>query len=160
MADGLRNPSVKRLFALRRYAVVQARCCAVTSNFGRDAMNTMDGNENRQIARDSLFLMAALRIDGFPGENRIKVRNLSEGGMMGEGSVRVVRGTLIEVHIRNIGWVKGSVAWVQESRFGVAFLEPIDPRLARGVPTSEGDPAPRFTRNHQPYMPSGTVRKV
>ncbi|VWX53115.1 PilZ domain-containing protein [Novosphingobium sp. 9U] len=119
----------------------------------------MDGSENRQIARDSLFLMAELRVEGGASEYRVKVRNLSEGGMMGEGDARVLRGDLVEVNLRSIGWVKGSVAWVQESRFGVAFLEPIDPRLARIKPSSEGDSAPRFTRNHQPATP-GQVRKV
>lgn len=121
----------------------------------------MDGSENRQIARDSLFLMADLRADDLPAEHRIKVRNLSEGGMMGEGAVRVRRGSSVEVNIRNIGWIKGSVAWVQDSRFGVAFVEPIDPRLARTRPSNgEDDGAPRFTRNHQPFTSTGQLRKI
>ncbi|MFD2135280.1 hypothetical protein ACFSLT_08685 [Novosphingobium resinovorum] len=37
----------------------------------------MNQGENRQIARDSLFLMADLRVDGLDGDFRIKVRNLS-----------------------------------------------------------------------------------
>ncbi|MEW9854990.1 PilZ domain-containing protein [Novosphingobium sp. M1R2S20] len=120
----------------------------------------MDGNENRQIARDSLFLMADFRADSLPGEHRIKVRNLSDGGMMGEGDVRVPRGSIVEVNIRNVGWTKGSVAWVQENRFGVAFLEPIDARIARTKMHAEDDSAPRFTRNHQPYTSTGQIRKV
>ncbi len=120
----------------------------------------MSGNENRQIARDSLFLMADLRVEGLTGEHRIKVRNLSDGGMMGEGAVRVLRGSLVEVNIRNIGWVQGSVAWVQGSRFGVAFVEKIDPRLARVAPTAAPDEAPRYTSNHQPHTITGTVRKI
>lgn len=91
----------------------------------------MDGNENRQIARDSLFVMADLRLAGFEEEHRIKVRNLSAGGMMGEGTVRVARGDAVEVRIRNVGWVEGSVAWVQDDRFGVAFRDEIDPKVAR-----------------------------
>lgn len=120
----------------------------------------MDASENRQIARDSLFLMAELRVDGGASEHRIKVRNLSEGGMMGEGEARVLRGSVVEVNLRNIGWVRGSVAWVQESRFGVAFLEPIDPRLARVKPSAGEGSAPHFTRNHQPHTPTGQVRKI
>lgn len=120
----------------------------------------MDGSENRQIARDSLFLMADLRIEGLEGEHRIKVRNLSAGGMMGEGSVRVLRGTAVEVNIRNIGWVEGSVAWVQENRFGVAFRDEIDPKLARAS-ISEGDHTPRYTKPPLPSGPSrGTLRKI
>jgi hypothetical protein len=96
----------------------------------------MDGNENRQIARDSLFVMADLRLPGYEEQHRIKVRNLSAGGMMGEGTVRVARGDAVEVNIRNIGWVEGSVAWVQEDRFGVAFRDEIDPKVARAPVTS------------------------
>jgi hypothetical protein len=121
-------------------------------------MEPMDGSENRQIARDSLFVLADLRLEGEPLEHRIKVRNLSEGGMMGEGAVRVRRGSAIEVNIRNIGWVKGTVAWVQDTRFGVAFAEPIDPRLARVRP-SRGDEAPHFTRPPASLAP-GQVRKI
>lgn len=118
----------------------------------------MDASENRQIARDSLFVLAELRIDGLPLEHRIKVRNLSDGGMMGEGAVRVRSGSAVAVNIRNIGWVHGTVAWVQDTRFGVAFTDPIDPRLARTRPVSEDD-APHFTRAAQPSSP-GAVRKI
>lgn len=97
----------------------------------------MDGNENRQIARDSLFVMADLRVAALDGEHRIKVRNLSSGGMMGEGAVRVERGDTVEVNIRNIGWVSGTVAWVQDDRFGVALHEEIDPKVAR-APVAPG----------------------
>ncbi|MET1757059.1 PilZ domain-containing protein [Novosphingobium sp. RD2P27] len=120
----------------------------------------MDESENRQIARDSLFLMADLRTENISGEHRIKVRNLSDGGMMGEGNVRVLRGSVVEVNIRNIGWVKGSIAWIQESRFGVAFLEPIDARIARTRLNTEDDSIPGYTRNHQPYSSTGKIRKV
>ncbi|MYL96177.1 PilZ domain-containing protein [Novosphingobium sp. FGD1] len=122
----------------------------------------MNEGENRQIARDSLFLMADLRIEGLDGEFRIKVRNLSSGGMMGEGVVRVVRGTVVRVNIRNIGWVEGSVAWVQDSRFGVAFRDDIDPRLAREPVGRVADPTPDFIRKHQDHMavPGATRRKL
>ena len=107
----------------------------------------MDGSENRQIARDSLFVMADLRLPGSDEEHRIKVRNLSAGGLMGEGGVRVSRGDSVEVNIRNVGWVEGSVAWVQEDRFGVAFLEEIDPKVARApqAATSAVSPQHRYT---------------
>lgn len=112
-----------------------------TCNDERPDNKRMNQGDNRQLARDSLFLMADLRVDGLDGDFRIKVRNLSAGGMMGEGNVRVVRGTVVSVNIRNIGWVEGSVAWVQDNRFGVAFREDIDPRMARGqsaTPASSG----------------------
>jgi len=119
----------------------------------------MDGSENRQIARDSLFVMADLRLEGLDTEYRIKVRNLSAGGMMGEGSVRVTRGAIVFVNMRNIGWIEGSVAWVQENRFGVAFREEIDPREARAA-ASSGENAMIIPRRPQPLGSSGTVRKI
>lgn len=97
----------------------------------------MELSEHRHLSRDSLFVMADMRVDGVPGEHRIKVRNLSSGGMMGEGPVRVARGVKVRVNLRNIGWVRGSVAWVQDSRFGIAFEEEIDPRDVRAPVTSD-----------------------
>ncbi|MCJ2188900.1 PilZ domain-containing protein [Novosphingobium beihaiensis] len=121
----------------------------------------MNEGDNRQVARDSLFLMADLRVGGLDGEYRIKVRNLSAGGMMGEGAVRVVRGAMVEVNIRNVGWVEGSVAWVQENRFGVAFSTDIDPKLARAPVSAAEDTAPRFVRNHEAHFaPGENIRKI
>lgn len=120
----------------------------------------MDEAEQRQLARDSLFVMADLRLDGSDDEHRIKVRNLSSGGMMGEGSVRVTRGAILQVHIRNIGWVEGSIAWVQDDRFGIAFREDIDPKVAR-APIQPGEHSPRYTRPPLSDLArSGQVRKI
>ena len=120
----------------------------------------MSGSENREIGRDSLFLMADLRVHGMDGEYRIKVRNLSSGGMMGEGLVRVIRGAVVDVNIRNIGWVEGTVAWVQDNRFGVAFRDEIDPKVARAT-VSDGEHTPRYTRPPLPSFKTGqSLRKV
>ena len=118
----------------------------------------MDESENRQIARDSLFVMADLRLPGSNEEHRIKVRNLSAGGMMGEGAVRVARGDQIEVNIRNIGWVEGSVAWVQDDRFGVAFHDEIDPKVAR-APLAQPSQTPAPQHRYTP-RPAKTLRKI
>jgi hypothetical protein len=118
----------------------------------------MDGTKNRQISRDSLFVMAEMRLDGVEGEHRIKLRNLSAGGMMGEGAVRVTRGAIIWVDIRNIGWTEGTVAWVQDNRFGVAFAEEIDPKVARLPASSDGNEAV-ILRRPSP-MATGAVRKI
>jgi hypothetical protein len=120
----------------------------------------MDGTDNRQIARDSLFLMADLRIAGDDSEYRIKVRNLSAGGMMGEGTARVSRGTVVSANLRNIGWVEGTVAWVQENRFGVAFRDEIDPAAVR-VPVAESGDTERVQRwPVAASAPSGPLRKI
>ena len=87
--------------------------------------------DNRQIARDSLFVLVDLRLDGDQTVHRVKMRNLSSGGMMAEGSLIALRGLVVWVDLRNIGWVEGSIAWVQENRFGIAFRDEIDPKLAR-----------------------------
>ena len=112
----------------------------------------MSNVDTRQVNRDSLFLLAQLRVDGQDGLYRVKVRNLSAGGMMAEGDARVTRGSLVMVELRNVGWVEGSVAWKQDNRFGIAFVDEIDPVVVRGagaMPGSDFD-APRYTRTHQP----------
>lgn len=125
----------------------------------------MTAVETRHIARDSLFLMAQVQIDGSDAEHRVKVRNLSDGGMMAEGDVPVMRGSRLVVNIRNIGTVPGSVAWTQDNRFGIAFDIEIDPKLARSQQSASEDlAAPRFTRPssllpHEQVDPK-TLRKV
>jgi hypothetical protein len=104
--------------------------------------------ETRQVERDSLLLIAQVRVDGSETEYRVKVRNLSAGGMMAEGNAPVARGSLVSVGLRNVGWVGGTVAWKQDDRFGIAFVEEIDPKVAR-APVPVGAPdlsSPRFTR--------------
>jgi len=110
----------------------------------------MSNVDTRQVNRDSLFLLAQVRVDGQDVSHRVKVRNLSAGGMMAEGEVKVLRGALVMVELRNIGWVEGSVAWKQGDRFGIAFVDEIDPVVVRGgsaplVPEFE---VPRYSRNH------------
>ena len=105
----------------------------------------MADNDHRNIARDSLFLMAELRVPGQDGLSRVKVRNLSAGGMMAEGTVGAVRGTLVEVNIRNVGWVEGAIAWSHGDRCGIAFSEDIDPMIAR-APVTVGEGTPRFVK--------------
>ncbi|MBF9150457.1 PilZ domain-containing protein [Novosphingobium sp. 1Y9A] len=105
----------------------------------------MTSIDHRQLGRDSLFLMAEVRLSGTEAEHRVKVRNLSAGGMMAEGAMKVLRGTPVEVNLRNIGWVDGVVAWIQDNRFGIAFIEEIDPKLAR-APVGTGPSTPRFVK--------------
>lgn len=118
--------------------------------------------ETRQVVRDSLFLLAQLRVDGRDESHRVKVRNLSPGGMMAEADVKVARGTLVSVELRNLGWVEGTVAWKQDNRFGIAFVDDIDPRKVRAPGPGEMTefPAPRYVRT-PPAKPSpDRLRKV
>lgn len=107
----------------------------------------MTGVETRSVTRDSLFLMADVRIEQTPGAHRVRVRNLSDGGMMAEGHFKVQRGHRVEVELRNIGMVVGSVAWVQDNRFGIAFDEEIDSQKARRPLQADSLSAPSV---HQP----------
>lgn len=104
--------------------------------------------ETRQVNRDSLFLLAQLRVNGGEEVFRVKVRNLSAGGMMAEGLAPVARGMPVQVELRNIGWVAGNVAWKQDERFGIAFADEIDPRLAR-APVAAAAPSP-ISPAHRP----------
>lgn len=91
--------------------------------------------------------MADVQLDGDDAAHRVKVRNLSSGGMMAEGGPAVIRGKNVSVNLRNIGSVDGVVAWIEEGRFGIAFSKEIDAKLAR-APVGTGDLAsPRFTRS-------------
>jgi hypothetical protein len=114
----------------------------------------MPEHDPRQLARDSLFLMAELRVAHESAARKVRVRNLSAGGMMAEGEVGAVRGTPVSVNIRNIGWVDGSVAWVQGDRCGIAFSQDIDPLIAR-APITVGEGTPRFVK---PPLAFGTDR--
>ncbi len=91
----------------------------------------MTGVETRSVSRDSLFLLANVRVEQETNQHRVRVRNLSDGGMMGEGTLRVKRGNRVEIELRNIGKVGGSVAWVQDQRFGIAFDEEVDSQMSR-----------------------------
>lgn len=122
----------------------------------------MSNVETRQIERDSLLLMAAVRVDRSGSSHPIKVRNLSAGGMMAEGEVQVERGTPVTVELRNIGPVEGSVAWIEGNRFGVTFAGQVDPKLARApVSAGAGDLAsPRFTRPPLGPDETGILRTI
>lgn len=107
----------------------------------------MSAVDTRNLDRDSLFLMGDLVIDGESEAVRSKIRNLSARGMMAEGAFDLERGARVSVTLRNIGKVKGSVAWVQGNRIGVAFEQEIDPKLAREpVELKEQSEAPVYAR--------------
>ena len=106
----------------------------------------MSAVDTRNLDRDSLFLMAQITFDGRTDSVRGKIRNLSAGGMMVEGEFEVERGIRLTAELRNVGKVKGNVAWVQGSRIGVAFDAEIDPKLARAPVGTKGSEVPSFDR--------------
>ena len=125
----------------------------------------MTGVETRSVSRDSLFLLANVRVEQESEQHRVRVRNLSDGGMMGEGTMRVQRGNRVEVELRNIGKIGGNVAWIQDQRFGIAFDEEIDSQSARkagGEVNSDTAAAGSMSYAHRapPPPPERKLRKV
>src|SRR4051812_45829849 len=104
-----------------------------------------DGAHNRNEARDSLFLMADMRVPGSPDAIQVRVRNLSAGGLMAEFPAGLDQGTPVEFDVRGIGSVPGRVAWSAAGRIGVAFDRQIDPMLAR-KPVGAGGKTPVFVK--------------
>lgn len=112
---------------------------------------SLDVQESR--ARDSLFLLAELTLEDSGERHKVKVRNLSSGGMMVGSELEVTQGQRIVVELRNIGHVRGQIAWVRSEKFGVAFDRQINPKLAR-KPVGTTQETPRFLRVLDAYSPS------
>ena len=107
--------------------------------------------DTREDDRDSMFLMADItpaptQDDPAPTPARMRVRNLSSGGMMAEGDLRVARGQAIRAELRGIGMVEGTVVWVRGNSFGVAFEVEVDPKLARTKVFGGDKEAPVYAR--------------
>ncbi|WP_010216716.1 PilZ domain-containing protein [Sphingomonas sp. PAMC 26621] len=113
-----------------------------------------DPASGRQDARDSLFLMAMLRLAGETGSIPVRVRNLSAGGLMADYPEGLDQAVPVQIEIRGIGWVPGQVAWCTAGRIGIAFDRPIDPLLAR-KPVGQGGHTPVFVK---PILPRGNLR--
>jgi hypothetical protein len=85
----------------------------------------------RQAERDSLFLRATLHVQGIASPIDVRVRNLSNGGMMVDGNSLMMPGQAVKTELRGIGPVTGMIAWVEAGRAGVAFDDMVDPKMAR-----------------------------
>ena len=121
----------------------------------------MSAIDTRNLNRDRLLMMADVRLDGAAAAERVKVRNLSNGGMMVEGKLIARPGQRVVAHIGRIGDVGGCVAWVQSARIGIAFDEMIDAKMARTSLVGDMAEAPRYARPAvTPCGQTFTVRKV
>ena len=108
--------------------------------FSGDDVAAKDNASARDTSRDSFFLMAELREVGSPAGRHVRVRNLSTGGLMAEYAELIALGTPVELNVRGIGWIKGSIAWVAAGRIGVSFDRKVDPKSAR-KPTGSSAPS-------------------
>lgn len=125
-------------------------------------VNSQTG-KNRSNDRNSLLLKAVLRFPTSKAEGEVRVRNLSSGGLMAEAAVQASRDEIVEVNLKNLGWVTGRVAWVAESRFGVAFDYPIDPKAARQSISSpsEADKIPHYLKKlDRLAAPKAPLRRI
>jgi hypothetical protein len=95
----------------------------------------------RAGGRDSLLLVAQLRLAGETTAREVRVRNLSEGGLMVELDRMVAVGTAVMLDLRGIGEITGTIAWGTEGRLGIALDSPIDPKKAR-KPVGRAKPVP------------------
>lgn len=117
-------------------------------SFSRDPVPAEGGTRGasqRSRGRDSLFLMARLRfVDEQEGRD-VRVRNLSEGGLMAECTRVADAGTPVMLEVRGIGEVSGKIAWCTEGRIGIALDTPIDPKKAR-KPVGAGTTTPDYAK--------------
>ena len=101
-------------------------------SFGRVDKAIEDGTEGgRTRKRDSLFLSARLTLEGRARTHDVRIRNLSEGGLMAEYELPVEPGTAVTLEMRGLGELTGRIAWCTDGRLGIAFDYPVDPARAR-----------------------------
>lgn len=98
---------------------------------GKRVFNNASPVQAVREERDSVFLLAELRIHGLIGTAQVRVRNLSSGGLMAEMPNPVPPDSAVEIEIRGLGPIPGRVVWQTEGRAGIAFDTEIDPQLAR-----------------------------
>lgn len=111
------------------------------SDFSDDDVVADDTASARDTSRDSLFLIAELRIAGAEKGQQVRVRNLSSGGLMAEYAGKIDQGAVVELDVRGIGRVRGVIAWVAGGRIGVSFDRKIDPMAARKPSGGAAKPA-------------------
>ena len=103
------------------------------------------GDSARSRKRDSLFMTAQLHLGAAPNAVEVRVRNLSEGGLMVEYDRAVEPGAAVMLEMRGLGEVTGTVAWCTRGRIGIALDEPIDPKRAR-KPIGAGAATPDYAK--------------
>lgn len=106
----------------------------------------MSAIDTRGLKRDSLFFLAEILPEGAAAPEKVKVRNLSNGGMMIDSNLLFGRGDRVTVKLRNVGQVAGRVAWTQGSRIGISFEQSVDAKAARQAMQPGESEAPRHAR--------------
>lgn len=88
---------------------------------------------SRSRKRDSLLLKGTIKAAGDYARDTqpIRIRNLSQTGLMAVAPVAYDEGAIVEIELRGIGTIQGEIVWVRGERMGVTFHQAIDPMLAR-----------------------------
>ena len=125
-----------------------------------EEMNQTEESKERAAERRNFFLSTTMKIAPH-GSLTARVRNLSAGGMMvelaEEPEPEIARGERLVAELRNIGRVKGEVAWVRGRRIGVKFDAEIDPEAAR-KPVVAGEGTPDYVK--PVLVPSRSLKYV
>lgn len=92
----------------------------------------------RKDERDSLLVLARIKLEGAVTEaETVRVRNVSSGGLMAQTPADYPIGAGVLVELDGIGIVRGSVAWTEAGRIGIAFDHPINKARARKAKTEK-----------------------
>lgn len=98
--------------------------------------------------RDSLFLLAPIASEGGGQVGQAKVRNLSATGLMADCDIMFTLGDRIELALRGVGQIFGTVVRADGKRIGVHFDRSIDPQQARKpVEDRPADNLPPYLRH-------------
>jgi hypothetical protein len=87
-------------------------------------------------SRQSVLLQATIAAAGAT-RRQARVRNISRSGMMVECRFRGAAGDHVEVNVRGLGALAGSVAWTRGDRIGVMLDEPVDPEIVLRRPAGK-----------------------
>lgn len=121
-------------------------------------LSTIEQPSNRRAARGSFLMKAVVRFPATGETGEVRVRNLSDGGMMADGAILAERGVDVEIELKKIGWVPGTVAWVEQGRFGIAFTVPIVP--ADVTAKTSSFEKPRYLEKLDRAPPSANAGKL
>jgi PilZ domain len=94
----------------------------------------IDPSASRQEARDNIFMSAELMFEDARESMTVRIRNISSGGMMIDCSANFPIGHVVSCTIKNVGEVKGRIAWSVAPRMGIAFESELDPKKVRYTP--------------------------
>lgn len=100
--------------------------------------------------RESMFLGGSIWFEAGASRQPVRIRNISNSGMMIDFPQSRVKGSPVFADIKGVGEVAGKVAWYQDGRMGIVFDDEIDADAARVKPAA----APVSPTFNKPYIES------